>query len=52
MVDWNGNGKQDLSDSFIDRELYRKSAGADGEQSDWLFWLLLALGIVVLVILF
>ena len=51
MVDWNGDGKQDMTDSFIDRELYTQNTGKDGGGVGWLGWLLLGLGLLAVIVL-
>lgn len=41
MNDWNGNGKYDMQDSFIDYQgAHSESSGAS---SDWWIWVLLAI---------
>ena len=41
MNDWNGNGRYDLQDSYID---YHGANGRNsGASSDWWIWVLLAL---------
>ena len=52
MTDWNGDGKQDLTDSFIDYQVYKEvSGGEPSEGLGWLGWLLLGLGLLVVLIL-
>lgn len=41
MNDWNGNGKYDSSDSFVD--YHGANGGHSGASSDWWKWVLLAL---------
>ena len=41
MNDWNGNGKYDMSDSFMDYHM--ANSGSSGESSDWWKWVLLAI---------
>ena len=40
MNDWNGNGKYDMSDSFMDYHM--ANSGSSGASSDWWKWVLLA----------
>ena len=35
MNDWNGNGKYDMSDSFMDYHM--ANSGSSGASSDWYF---------------
>lgn len=52
MTDWNGNGKQDPGDSFIDYHAYKEVNGEEpSEGLGWLGWLLLGLGLLVVIIL-
>ena len=51
MVDWNRDGKQDMTDSFIDYELYTQNTGKDGGSAGWLGWLLLGLGLLIIILL-
>lgn len=41
MNDWNGNGKYDMQDSFIDYQ--GANSGSSGASSDWWIWVLLAI---------
>ena len=41
MNDWNGNGKYDMSDSFMDYHM--ANSGSSGASSDWWKWVLLAI---------
>ena len=41
MNDWNGNGRYDSQDSFID--YHGANSGHSGASSDWWKWVLLAI---------
>ena len=41
MNDWNGNGKYDMQDSFIDYQ--GTNSGSSEASSDWWIWVLLAI---------
>lgn len=45
MNDWNGNGRYDSSDSYMDYNL--ANGGSSGNSSDWWKWVLLAIGLGV-----
>ncbi len=51
MFDWNGDGKEDLTDSFVDHEVFHDVGGDGGSRFGCLGWLLLGLGLLVVILL-
>jgi len=43
MYDWNGNGKYDSSDSYVDYHMASGSSGSLGSSSNWILYVLLAI---------
>ena len=47
FYDWNGDGKKDFTDDFIEYNVYKNSTGGSGKSSgsssDWWIWLILAI---------
>ena len=44
MYDWNGNGKYDMQDNYMDYHSANSgSSGSSGPSSDWWVWPLLAI---------
>lgn len=59
MNDWNGNGKYDVQDSWMDYQM-ANSHSSSGSSSDWWIWVILAIvvcvcppiGILIMIIAF
>ena len=45
MMDWNENGKYDMSDSYMDYHMSNGSGGSGGS-SDWWKWVLFAIVLI------